>query len=138
MNPLLDRLSPRHGSRLAALPCDLVWATSWMDEANECISLRLGFARLPVVTWLDPDKQDEWYGLHWKTRSLVAWAAGRAFAWVDDEITDADRDWVSVHHQGQALLHGVDASQGLTEADFIVIGRWLRTTIAALPSHGTA
>jgi hypothetical protein len=37
-NPLLARLNPEHGIRLMALPCELVWATSWLDDANECIS----------------------------------------------------------------------------------------------------
>jgi hypothetical protein len=32
-------------------------------------------------------------GVHWKTRALVARAAGRPFVWVDDEIRDADRGW---------------------------------------------
>jgi hypothetical protein len=42
----------------------------------------------------------------------VTWAAGRPFAWVDDEITDADRDWVSAHHGGRALLHRVESFRG--------------------------
>jgi hypothetical protein len=55
--------------------------------------------------------------LHWKTHTLVGLAAGRPFAWVDDEITDVDRYRVSAHHPGRALLHGVDPEHGLTEAD---------------------
>ncbi|GGV16009.1 hypothetical protein GCM10010260_64220 [Streptomyces filipinensis] len=31
-NPLLDRLDPGIGSRLLALDCPLVWATTWMGE----------------------------------------------------------------------------------------------------------
>lgn len=27
-NPLLTRINPDHGRRLAALPCELVWATT--------------------------------------------------------------------------------------------------------------
>ncbi|GAA3522271.1 hypothetical protein FHR32_007802 [Streptosporangium album] len=30
----LARLPSEVGRRLAALPCDLVWATTWEDEAN--------------------------------------------------------------------------------------------------------
>lgn len=126
-NPLLARLNPGHGPRLVALPCELVWATTWMDEANDSVAPRLGLPRLAVATWLEPTREDEWLGLHWKTRGLVAWAAGRPFAWVDDEIADADREWVTANHRGEALLHRVDARVGLTDGDFDVLDEWLRT-----------
>jgi hypothetical protein len=38
INPLLTRLNPAHGPSLLALGCTLVWATGWMDEANDEIS----------------------------------------------------------------------------------------------------
>jgi hypothetical protein len=57
----------------------------------------------------------------------VEWAGGRPFAWVDDEITDADRDWVSAHHDGPALLHHVRPYRGLTGEDFTALDHWLRT-----------
>jgi hypothetical protein len=79
------------------------------------------------VTWLDFEQQDAWYGLHWKTRSLAAYAGTCPFAWIDDEITDADRAWVAAHHQGPALLHRVDPRSGLTEADFNALNQWLRS-----------
>ena len=123
-NPLLARLDPAYGPRLTALPCELVWATTWMSDANECVAPLLGLPELPVVTWLDPAEPDERAGLHWKTRTLVEWAAGRPFAWVDDEITAIDRTWVAAHHPGQALLHRVDPREGLTEADFAALGEW--------------
>jgi hypothetical protein len=47
-NPLLTRIDPAHGPRLTALPCDLVWATTWMDDANECVAPWLGLPRLPA------------------------------------------------------------------------------------------
>lgn len=130
-NPLLSRLDPEHGPRLAALACDLVWATTWMHDANEIIAPRLGLPRLAVVDWPEPsdvDEIDERAGRHWKTRALVDWAGGRPFAWVDDEITEVDRRWVSLHHQGSALLHRVDPRYGLTEADYGVLGNWLSAT----------
>lgn len=102
-NPLLARVDPEHGPRLAALPCEVVRATTWMADANECIAPRIGLPRLAVVDWPEPsdiDDQDERNGLHWKTRTLVAWAARRPFAWVDDEVTDTDRAWTAAHHRG--------------------------------------
>ena len=129
-HPHLARLNPEVGIRLAALPCELVWATPWEDEANAEIAPRIGLPRLPVVNWpqssAEHEYEDQWFGLHWKTRALVQWAARRSFAWIDDEITDADRDWVSMHHHGQALLHHVDSSRGLDDTDFTALDTWLR------------
>ncbi|MFD4035337.1 HAD domain-containing protein [Streptomyces sp. NPDC058637] len=140
-NPLLARINPEHGPRLLALPCDLVWATTWMADANECIGPRIGLPQLAVVDWPEPsdaEEQDERDGLHWKSRALVAWAAGRSFVWVDDEITDTDRAWVVAHHRGQALLHRVDPRQGLTDADYAAIDEWLRRMQGAPLSPGVA
>lgn len=123
-NPLLTRIDPAHGPRLAALGYELVWATTWMADANECIAPWLGLPELPVVPWPEDSAEDEQKGIHWKTRALVDRAAGRAFAWVDDEITEADRMWVEEHHAGRALLHHVDPRHGLTEADYAALTRW--------------
>ncbi|MFC9247611.1 HAD domain-containing protein [Streptomyces sp. NPDC057136] len=131
-NPLLARINPEHGPRLMALPCDLVWATTWMHDANDSVSPQIGLPQLPVVIWPEPSNADEQAdrdGVHWKTRALVEWAAGRSFAWVDDEITGADRAWVSAHHQGQALLHRVDPRHGLTDADYETLSEWLHQAL---------
>ncbi|MFI9403734.1 HAD domain-containing protein [Nocardia sp. NPDC052316] len=124
------RLRPELGRHLAALPCDLVWATTWNEAANTEIAPRLGLPHLPVVPWPDPSAdhqhEDQWFGLHWKTRTLVTWAAGRPFAWIDDELTDSDREWVAAQHPGPALLHYVEASRGLGDEDFTILREWLR------------
>ncbi|MEU0088993.1 HAD domain-containing protein [Kribbella sp. NPDC006257] len=127
-NPLLSRINPAYGARLAALGCELIWATSWMADANDTICPLLGLPDLPVVIWPGPsatDKQDERAGLHWKTRPLVDWAAGRPFIWLDDELTATDRTWVATHHPGEALLHPVDPRHGLTDPDFLALHNWL-------------
>jgi hypothetical protein len=122
-NPLMDRLDPADGRRLRALGCQLVWATTWMADANEFVAPRLGLPQLPVVDFPDDDGTEN--GLHWKTRSLTQWADGRSFVWLDDEIADTDRRWVQTHHRGTALLYRVDPFDGLTDADFTLIGQWL-------------
>lgn len=106
--PRLARLRRDAGPRLTALPCTLVWATSWLEDANSEIAPRLGLPSLPVVAW--PERN----------------AAGERED-IDDEITDADRHWVSAHHPGPALLLSVDASRGLTEQDLAVLGAWLQS-----------
>jgi hypothetical protein len=99
-NPLLERLDPADGRRLLALPGDLVWATTWMADANEVVAPRLGLPALPVVQWPDDDEDDPQprTGLHWKTMALAAWAGKRSFVWLDDEVTVADHRWVATHH----------------------------------------
>jgi hypothetical protein len=126
-NPHLAYLLRGHGPRLLALPCDLMWATAWGHDANEVIAPLLGLPHLPVVDLPDYPGEVGPAELHWKTRTLVGLAAGRPFAWVDDEITDVDRYWVSAHHPGRALLHGVDPELGLTEADLAEVVAWLST-----------
>ncbi|WP_329022491.1 MULTISPECIES: HAD domain-containing protein [unclassified Streptomyces] len=129
-HPLLARIDPALGPLLGGLPCVLVWATTWADEANTVVAPRLGLPVLDVVAWPDAPEQEERdtrAGLHWKTRTLVNRAAGRAFVWVDDEIGEADRRWVAAHHGGPALLHRVDPALGLTGDDLRLIGAWLRS-----------
>jgi hypothetical protein len=99
-----------------------------MTEANDEISPRLGFPELPVVLWPERselDDIDEQSGLHWKTRTLVTWAAGRTFIWVDDETTDTDRAWVLTNHPGDARLLTVDPERGLTPPDYATLHEWL-------------
>jgi hypothetical protein len=125
-NPLLARLDPGIGARLMALDCHLVWATTWMEEANEVVAPRIGLPRLPVVEWPEPaGAGEDPRGLHWKTRPLVEWADGRPFIWVDNEISGMDRQWVAAGHPGPSLLHRVDPAKGLTDADFSTLATWL-------------
>ena len=90
-NPLLERLEPADGPKLLALGCQLVWVTTWMTDANDLITPRLGLPHLPLVDFPDNDETER--GLHWRTTHLARWAAGRRFVWLDDEITDADCLW---------------------------------------------
>ncbi|MFE9459547.1 HAD domain-containing protein [Streptomyces californicus] len=151
-NPLLARVNPRHGPRLAALACELVWATTWLEDANALVAPRLGLPALPVVGLPESsgtvgasggageagceEEEGVRIGLHWKTRPVVAWAGGRPFVWVDDEITEVDRVWVAAHHAGPALLHRVDPRRGLTNGDYAVVEGWLRRTVAGWARPG--
>lgn len=127
--PLRVWLNHGHGEQLLALPFSLVWATTWMHEANEWIGPHLGLPELPVVIWPEekPAASPYWKSppaVHWKTRTIVEYAAGRPFAWVDDEITELDRDYVRQHHDGSALLHHVDPRLGLLPEDFTALDEW--------------
>ncbi|MBC2904084.1 HAD domain-containing protein [Streptomyces cupreus] len=122
-HPLLTRVDPALGPRLAGLGCVLVWATTWMEDANTCVSPWLGLPPLPLVD--RPDDESHPPGLHWKTQPLMEWADGSPFVWVDDEIGEADRAWVAEHCPTPALLHRVDHRTGLTDTDFLVLEPWI-------------
>ena len=118
------RLHPGHGARLLGLPYELAWATTWMHEANEMIAPVIGLpADLPVIEFIDLFAKDP-EGLYWKTRQVVAWAAGRPFVWVDDMVTDLDVTHVAEHHEGPALLLRIDPRRGLRDAEFARLERW--------------
>lgn len=123
LTPLRVWLNPEHGPALASLPFDLVWATTWEHEANDYIGPVLGLPRLPVIAWLTgrPRPGD---GVFWKTPQIVDWIGGRPFAWIDDEITEADRDYVAEYHAGPALLRRIDPRLGLLEDDFAALEAW--------------
>ncbi|WP_112232642.1 hypothetical protein [Lentzea atacamensis] len=87
--PLRVWLDPSHGPWLLSLAvaadADLVWATTWEQEANEFIGPRLG---LPELEWIDfggrgADHRD---GHHGKVPAITEWAGTRPIAWLDDEF----------------------------------------------------
>ncbi|KAB1143091.1 hypothetical protein F7R91_27010 [Streptomyces luteolifulvus] len=120
-------LNPSHGPALLALDYDLCWATTWMDSANRWIAPVVGLPELPYVDFgagLFAHRAD---GVHWKTEAIVAHAAGRPFAWVDDEQSPADETFVTRHHPGPALLHHVSPRIGLREPDFTALAEFAAT-----------
>ncbi|WP_199829480.1 hypothetical protein [Streptomyces sp. MMG1121] len=123
--PLRVWLNPEHGPALLGLGYELVWATSWMEEANVWIAPVVGLpADLPYVDFgggLFAERPD---GVHWKTEAIVAYAGGRAFAWVDDEQSPADTLYVKARHPGPALLHHVNPRIGLRAADFAALAEF--------------
>jgi len=126
--PLRVWLNPAHGPALQALPFDLVWCTTWAEEANEWIAPHIGLSPLPVVPWDTANAPGPRHaqpgGTFWKTQHVVKWAQGRPFAWVDDDIDDIDREFVAEHHDGPALLHFVSPRLGLLDADFQALAEW--------------
>ncbi|MFI9724544.1 hypothetical protein ACIHFE_33780 [Streptomyces sp. NPDC052396] len=124
VTPLQIYLRRSHGPSLQELGFELCWATAWMSEANQWISPALGLPSLPFIdfgTDLFTENPD---GVHWKTRKILRYARGRTFAWVDDELSNADRTYVSAHHDAPALLHHVDPAIGLTEEDLGALRTW--------------
>jgi hypothetical protein len=123
VKPLRVWLNPAHGAELLALPYELVWATTWMDEANTFIGPRIGLPELPYIPWTEVFREDP-DGLHWKTRELVAWAAGQPFVWLDDELGPQDIEWIAANHPAPALPLWVDPRAGLRELHFAALREW--------------
>ncbi|TQL02959.1 HAD domain-containing protein [Cellulomonas sp. SLBN-39] len=124
-NPLTSRLDVGPARALGALPVELVWATTWGQDANDLLAPLLGWSALPVLDPAEPSAEDTWFRLHWKTRSILRHAAGRDLVWVDDEITDADEEWLRAHHPGRALLVRVEPHVGLRHDDVETLEAWL-------------
>ncbi|MFF8595765.1 hypothetical protein ACF061_30825 [Streptomyces sp. NPDC015220] len=118
------RLNPSHGPALLGLGYDLCWATTWMDAANRWIAPVVGLPELPYVDFgtgllaVRPDL------VHWKTEAIVTYAAGRPFAWVDDEQSPADTEYTAARHPAPALLHHVNPRLGMRETDFTTLAEW--------------
>ncbi|MDK0518482.1 hypothetical protein [Streptomyces sp. ML-6] len=123
--PLPVLLNPDHGRALRALAgrYELVWATTWKGEANQWVGPRLGLPPLPYIDW-PAMHGDAPAGTYWKTQYVVEYAAGRPFAWIDDEITLRDREWILGHGVTEALLRWVDPGLGLLPDDFAALAAW--------------
>ncbi|MGW6390851.1 HAD domain-containing protein [Streptomyces sp. NPDC055103] len=123
--PLRVWLNPEHGGELLALAeaYELVWATTWKDEANDWIGPQLGLPELPFIDWPRMHGKAP-RGTFWKTQYILEYAEGRPFAWVDDDITSYDREYVERNHLAAALLLRVDPRIGLLRPDFDALVEW--------------
>lgn len=124
IEPLRVWLNPAHGPQLTGLPFELVWCSTWQAGANEWIGPHLGLPALDHVPFDQVDFRQVPEGLYFKTPAVVQWARGRAFAWIDDEVTDADREFVAESHDGPALLLTVDPATGLLPEHFEQLRAW--------------
>ena len=125
--PLRVWLNPEHGPALLGLGYELCWATTWMRDANRWIGPVLGLPALPYIDFGDALFRETPDGVHWKTGPLVDYANGRPFAWVDDELSDLDQEYVAAHHRGAGLLHHVNPRIGLRDDDFHALAEFARS-----------
>lgn len=124
IKPLTLWLNPLHGAALQELPYELIWCTSWMHGANEQIGPVVGLPELRVLPLERPPPGSRPDRTCWKTWDIVRWCDGVPFAWVDDQIGAADRQYVQGVHQAPALLHSIDPIIGLVDDDFEILREW--------------
>jgi len=115
-------LSQEHGAQLRGLQdvFDLVWATTWRDEANRLISPILGLPDdLPVIPLFRTLRPARERGRCWKVDQVADWVGARGFAWFDDEINRRTRIWLRrLDGLGPHLALAVRPSRGLRADDF--------------------
>ena len=131
-------LNPEHGRWLTGLAelFELTWCTTWWRVANERIAPPIGLPTdLPAVplpdTWSNVPLD---YAA--KTPHVRRYAAGRALAWIDDDIDDRDAEALTrlkpddrSHLAGtqrcaSALTLNVDPDVGLTEGHIERLRKW--------------
>jgi hypothetical protein len=105
-------LNRQHGDWLNALSehFELVWATTWNDDANKYIGPNIGLPKLPVA-FMDTSASVGPLET-WKLPSVKAYVGDRPFAWIDDDIHHDVGLW-SYHRKSPMLPMKIDPRMGL-------------------------
>jgi hypothetical protein len=124
--PLRVWLNPEHGVQLLQLAelYELTWCTTWEHEANEWIAPHLGLPELPVVEFGKNPPHPPEPGLHWKTATIIEYAAGRPFVWVDDEVSQRDMVYIDRHQKARFAIMRIQAQHGLEREHFLNLEAW--------------
>jgi hypothetical protein len=90
-----------------------VWATGWEERANEHLPflLNLPFSDLPSLTF---DGRAVFGSSHWKVDAINEYAADRAAAWIDDNMSEECHAWAK-RRSAPTLLVETSPSEGLTD-----------------------
>lgn len=116
-------INPAHGQLLGQLAeetgLELAWVTKWGELANRHLAPRLGLPSLPVIDFDHGDPA-------WKFPVVLAYAAGRPLAWLDDELSVLGDRAAFLAQRGVAptLLRDVDPMRGLHLDDLRAVRRW--------------
>ena len=114
------RLAHEHGGWLRSLGSDfeLVWATSWEQDANRLISPLLDLPVLPFVEFTKGRAAGTW-----KLPAVADFVGDRPCAWIDDELeSDADV-WARARARPTLLLRA-DPARGLTDGHVAELRRF--------------
>lgn len=121
--PVAEGIRRVHDSGLA----DVVWLTTWLEDANASLAPLLGLPRLPVLPRPDVAARSPHGFLGRRSATAARWwklaAAQRAldpqprrpFVWTDDDLDlqDDARTWAQ-QRPGPSLLLAPDTAVGLT------------------------
>lgn len=125
-------LNPNHGKKLRSLGYNLIWATTWAEDANEWISPHVGLPTdMETIVWglhkIDGMKKP-FSKLYWKTPEIVTYMQavhpGEDFIWVDDEAHKRDEKFLEEHLGVNVKVFTINPSKGLDDDDFAEIKEW--------------
>lgn len=103
---------------------EIVWLTTWAEEANHDLFEKLGFWE-PFRVAGAPDRHSWTW---WKLGIVKAeWEAQRRpFIWIDDDLGDRDaRKWLDTLPLGVTLAIQPQTAVGITKDDLVLIDYWL-------------
>jgi hypothetical protein len=125
--PLRVWLNPSHGPALRSLGYELIWCTTWENDANTWIGPHVGLPKLEYVTF-GPRGEDRNSKLFWKTQHIASYMLkkypGRDFIVVDDEIKEKDLDYLRDYCPVNIEIFPINPSKGLDSDDFDKIREW--------------
>lgn len=135
-------LNPLDGEKLLSLGYDLMWATSWEDDANIHIGPNIGLPTLPVIHLPRVYSTKDWR-LYFKTETILKEmnVLGRSYVWVDDAVTLRDHRFLVLNSTVPCATLRVNAATGLTDEDFErlrEIRKELMIPLEAAVSHSEA
>ena len=99
---------------------ELVWATSWQDNANLLLASVLGLPTLPVVRFTAAARERIWVGGYagrtWKLETVARFVGDRPAAWIDDELHADAWVWAALRAVPTKLL-SPEPSVGILDRD---------------------
>jgi hypothetical protein len=115
-------LNPEHGPMLTGFAqeygLELVWATTWEQQASEWIAPRVGLpGDLAVIRFGT--------GAVVKRPKVEQWAGDRPYAWFDDMFTEADLEWAADRADREVLLVPIRPDVGLRDGDLKPVAEWV-------------
>jgi hypothetical protein len=120
------RLNRMHGAWLHSLLAayDLVWATTWEEDANRLIAPAIGAPDdLPVISFPDRDS----LGWTWKLPAVRGYVQNRPAVWLDDDPGEGAEEWAAQRGVPTRLIrpNGYD---GWRESELEELWTFVRTS----------
>jgi hypothetical protein len=95
---------------------DLVWATTWEQDAVEILAPALSLPLdMPVIEFTSESSNRTW-----KLTDIEEFVGDRPFAWIDDDIGPDAELWAEMRNRPTLFVH-TDAALGMTQANVTLL-----------------